>query len=169
MIWLVAAASAQVASHPSGRAASVLDLNRATQGELVGLEMLGPAKAEAWLRHRAAHGPCASLDDLKRVPGFGAATIAALRGRAYCGSVEDVPPAPDTPPGAPIAMPVRVDVNGAPVEELMRLPGMVEARARAIVEDRERNGAYASCAELVRVDGIGPATVQNFGPTCVAL
>lgn len=70
--------------------------------------------------------------------------------------------------GAPIAMPVRVDVNSAPVEELMRLPGMVEARALAIVDDRERNGPFASCAELVRVDGIGPATVQNFGPTCSA-
>lgn len=149
--------------------AQPVDLNTASIEELVGLEMLGPAKSEAWARYRAEHGPCGAIDDLARVPGFGAATLAALRGRAICVPLsEPVPPAPDGAPGAPIAMPVRVDVNAAPVEDLVRLPGIVEAKARAIVADRERNGPFASCADLVRVPGIGPATVQNFGPTCIA-
>jgi competence ComEA-like helix-hairpin-helix protein len=150
--------------------AEPVDLNEAPIETLLTLEMLGPAKAGAWVRHRSEQGPCGSLDDLKRVPGFGAATLAALRGRAVCGVAEDgVPAAPDVAPGAPIAMPVRVDVNHAAVDELLRLPGMVLPRAEAIVADRERNGPFSSCSELVRVEGIGPATVQNFGPTCVAL
>ena len=64
--------------------------------------------------------------------------------------------------------PETIDVNTASVDELQWLPGIVEARARAIVDDRERNGPFASCAELVRVPGIGPATVANLDRTCTA-
>lgn len=158
-MWVLAAAAL----------AAEVDLNTATAEELARLDVVGAVKVEAFLRWREAHGRCEKLEDLLAVPGFGAATIAAVRGRAHCGP--EAPPASEGEPSnaPPIAMPVEVDVNRAPVEELMRLPGMVEARARAIVLDRERNGPYEACTDLVRVPGIGPATVANFGPTCVAV
>ena len=49
-----------------------------------------------------------------------------------------------------------VDVNTATAEELTVLPGVGPATARAIVEDRERNGPFGSVDDLDRVPGIGP-------------
>ena len=46
----------------------------------------------------------------------------------------------------------------APVgDELDRLPGVGPATAASIVTERERNGPFASVADLERVPGIGPA------------
>lgn len=51
--------------------------------------------------------------------------------------------------------PAVVDINEAGVEELDTLPGVGEATARAIVEDREANGPFATPEDLMRVSGIG--------------
>ena len=55
-----------------------------------------------------------------------------------------------------------VNVNEALAEELTRLPGIGPALAARILADREENGAFASIDDLVRVSGIGPATVDGF-------
>jgi competence protein ComEA len=76
------------------------------------------------------------------------------------GAVDDgVPPAtaandhatPGDAPGSP------VDLNAATVGELEALPGVGPATAAAIVDDRQRNGPFASVDDLDRVPGIGPA------------
>lgn len=56
----------------------------------------------------------------------------------------------------------RVDVNTAGLEELMTLPGIGEARARAILEDREANGPYRYPEDLIRVRGIGETVLSNI-------
>ncbi|OHB62264.1 MAG: hypothetical protein A2168_03240 [Planctomycetes bacterium RBG_13_50_24] len=63
----------------------------------------------------------------------------------------------------------RINPNHAPVESLVRLPGMGPGRAGAIVEYRENfNGkeagspAFRDCGDLQKVKGIGPKTVQNI-------
>ena len=48
-----------------------------------------------------------------------------------------------------------VNINTATAEELCALPGVGEATAAAIVEDREGNGTYSSPEDLMRVSGIG--------------
>ena len=53
------------------------------------------------------------------------------------------------------AGPSVVDINTAGVEELDALPGVGEATARAIVEDRETNGPFSTPEDLMRVSGIG--------------
>lgn len=55
----------------------------------------------------------------------------------------------DSIPAAP------VNLNTAGVEELDALPGVGEATARAIIEDRERNGPFSTPEDLMRVSGIG--------------
>lgn len=55
----------------------------------------------------------------------------------------------DSTPAAP------VNLNTAGVEELDALPGVGEATARAIIEDRERNGPFSTPEDLMRVSGIG--------------
>lgn len=48
-----------------------------------------------------------------------------------------------------------VNINTATASELQALPGVGEATAQAIVQDREKNGAFGSKEDLMRVSGIG--------------
>ncbi len=85
--------------------------------------------------------------------------------RIYVPELGEVDPAA-VPSGAPIVVPGvtvvtspsgPIDVNTATAVELQTLPGVGPATAAAIVDDRERNGPFASVADLERVPGIGPA------------
>ena len=49
----------------------------------------------------------------------------------------------------------KININTAPVEELMRLSGVGEAYARRIVEYRETQGLFSHIEELKNVKGIG--------------
>lgn len=56
----------------------------------------------------------------------------------------------------------RLNINLAGVEELDSLPGIGPAKARAIVEDRSRNGRFQTVEELTRVKGIGPKMLEKI-------
>lgn len=70
------------ASPPSDSAGPPVNLNTASLSQLDALPGIGPARAAAILQEREARGPFASVDELARVPGLGAAAIARLRDRA---------------------------------------------------------------------------------------
>lgn len=54
-----------------------------------------------------------------------------------------------------------VNVNTADAETIAReLSGIGVARARAIVEWREKNGAFSSLDDLARVKGVGERTLH---------
>lgn len=55
-----------------------------------------------------------------------------------------------------------VDINTADATELQRLPGVGEATAAAIVEDRTRNGPFASPEDIMRVSGIGEKKFERM-------
>jgi competence protein ComEA len=59
--------------------AGPVDLNRADAAALDLLPGVGPATADAIVRHRDLNGPFASVDDLLDVPGIGPAKLEALR------------------------------------------------------------------------------------------
>ena len=48
-----------------------------------------------------------------------------------------------------------ININTAGTTELQSLKGIGEAKAQAIVEDREKNGAFRSAEDIMRVTGIG--------------
>ena len=56
----------------------------------------------------------------------------------------------------------QVDVNTADVAELERLPWVGPSLAQRIVEERTVHGRFASPADLVRVRGIGPKTIEGL-------
>lgn len=58
--------------------------------------------------------------------------------------------------------PLQVNVNEADAETIADiLVGIGASRARAIIEYREQNGPFTSLEDLVEVNGVGEATVQN--------
>ncbi len=55
---------------------------------------------------------------------------------------------------------VPVNVNSAPLEELVTLSNVGEVTARAILEHREEHGDFESVQALTEVSGIGERTVE---------
>lgn len=119
------------------------------------------------------------LASIGRVAATRAATVAAS---ADAGAVElrtslptaetPVDAAPPLPTQAP-ALPASsaratpedpVYVNYASKEQLMRLPGVGEKRAAAIVALRGRLGRFQRIEDLLRVKGIGRATIKKLRP-----
>lgn len=165
--------------------AAALDLNRADAAELEQLPGVGPRLAAAIDAHRRDRGDFRSIDDLRAVPGVGPVMIDKLRPL-----VKVVPPAATVPVRADPELPPRVraqapdektepvrapavrkiqpgdppiDVNAASPDELQRLPGVGPVMAGAIVAGRP----FRSVAELDRVRGIGPKTLDKLRPFVV--
>src|SRR5438067_4795686 len=68
-----------------------------------------------------------------------------------------------------------VNVNTANQPELESLNGIGPVKAKAIIEDRAKNGPFKSVDDLDRVKGIGKATIEKLrsdvsvsGPTSVS-
>jgi len=57
-----------------------------------------------------------------------------------------------------------VNVNTASVQELQLLPGVGEARARAIVDLRKQRGGLKSLDDLLGVKGIGESSLERLRP-----
>ncbi|MDZ4675650.1 MAG: helix-hairpin-helix domain-containing protein [Gemmatimonadota bacterium] len=78
----VASSLAGVTDRPAGSApvSGPLDLNAASEADLLRLPGIGPTKARAIVAYRQARGPFAAVTDLERVSGIGAATLAGLAG-----------------------------------------------------------------------------------------
>lgn len=64
----------------------------------------------------------------------------------------------------PLTARFEVDVNSADWPELVQLPGVGETLARRIVASREADGPFADHADLRRVQGIGPKTLERIRP-----
>ncbi|MEJ2202897.1 MAG: ComEA family DNA-binding protein [Gemmatimonadota bacterium] len=64
----------------------------------------------------------------------------------------------------PLGVGEKLDPNGASESQLDRLPGVGPAVARAIVEHRTSAGQFQVPDDLLRVRGIGPATLKRIRP-----
>lgn len=57
---------------------------------------------------------------------------------------------------------LRIDINTAAAPTLTLLPRIGPALAKRIVSDREANGPFGSVADLDRVPGMGPKTIERL-------
>lgn len=62
---------------------------------------------------------------------------------------------------APLGYQYLVDLNAAEWPELAQLPEVGPVLARRIVESRRVDGPYETPADLLRVNGIGPKTLER--------
>lgn len=110
--------------------------------------LLAPAAGEPDWRPGAGHRAASTLDDVRRAVGVG---------------VEEVAEA-----ARPLQAGERIDLNAADEVQLRRLPGIGPARAAAIVADRTANGPFGSVGDLVRVPGIGAASIARWSGAITA-
>jgi competence ComEA-like helix-hairpin-helix protein len=89
---------------------------------------------------------------------------------AFCFCLSFVSAFVGTGQSSEIELESRINPNNAPIESLIRLPGIGLSRAGAIVAYREKFGdadgekpVFQSSNDLQKVRGIGPKTVQNIG------
>lgn len=71
------------------------------------------------------------------------------------------PPGANVPPGEPSAP---LNLNTATIDQLEALPGIGPTLAQAIVDERERRGAFRSINELRSVRGIGDGRFADLRP-----
>lgn len=69
----------------------------------------------------------------------------------------------------PIAVDFKIDVNKADWPEMALMPNIGEQLAKRIVTDRAERGPYRDLAELRRVRGIGPKTLESMKPFLLPL
>lgn len=55
----------------------------------------------------------------------------------------------------------RININSASQSDLEKLSGIGPAKAKAIIEYREKNGNFQDVKDLEKVKGIGPATMSK--------
>jgi competence protein ComEA len=84
-------------------ALAAININTATKDELVALPGIGPAKAQAIVDYRKAHGPFKTVEDLKDVKGIGAKRFEKLKPDLAVSGPSTIKPAAkaDAKPGAP--------------------------------------------------------------------
>lgn len=166
---------------PIARAADGLDLNTATVSELDKLPGIGRSKAEAIVRFREANGPFKSIEELRQLKGFGAATVAKLEGLVRVGGAvaapaKKAPPRDDAemslsmPSGKTTARPAppaadssaldreppagKLNLNLATEDELQELDGVSRANAKLILGWRKVKGPFRTIGDLARVPGL---------------
>ena len=140
-------------------AASLVDLNLASQKDLEALKGVGPATAKKIMAAR----PYASVDDLSKA-GLSAKQINSLRPMVTVGAV----PARATAPAAsrrsrsPVATPAAsgpVDLNTASEKDLEALKGVGPATAKKIIAGRP----YASVEQLTK-SGLSAKQIDTIRP-----
>jgi competence protein ComEA len=58
----------------------------------------------------------------------------------------------------------KININNADIEELIKLPGIGQIKAKAIMNYREKIGEFKSLEELIKVKGIGKITFEKILP-----
>lgn len=95
-------------------------------------------------------------------------TQLAYQTQAIAETAEPAPtvvPATQTPESTQEAAPVsggKVNINTADLDTLMTLSGIGEARAKAIIADRNENGPFRIPEDITRVGGIGEGLLANI-------
>jgi len=107
--------------------------------------------------------------DTRRAHTF-ALLAALLLAPALGAQAQSAPSAARTPSAKPVASASAADtttvveLNGATLQELTKLPGIGPSRAQAILDLRTRMGGFKKVDDIMRVKGIGRKTFRKLEP-----
>ncbi len=164
-------------------AAALIDLNRADPAELEQVPGIGSGLAKQIVDHRQQNGAFRSVEELRRVKGVGPVTFDKVRAFLRVEVPKSEPAIPEplvlerkpTAPPSPAPYPRTagarklqpgdppIDVNAATAEQLMQLPGVGAVTAQNILAARAEK-PFRTLADLDRVKGIGPKTLEKIKP-----
>lgn len=144
-----------------------LDIRVAEAKALVALPGIGIKRAETIVEYREKYG-FQNLSDLINIKGIGAKTYSKLYPYVipFGDSLlpdEDAnakPKQSKTDGDEKIILPP-VNINTASLEELCSLSGIGKTKAQAIIDYRDRHGAFEDIHEITKVPGIGIKTLAK--------
>ncbi len=154
------------------------DLNEITRSELLAISGIGPAMAEAILSYREKKGGFRKIEELEGVPGVGPKRLEMFSQFLTVGNQE---PGVSTDSSSDPLVPLVADpqdpksssnleespsqtlnLNQASRTQLMEIPGIGEAFADRILEERERLGGFETWSQVDEVSGVGPKRLENI-------
>lgn len=141
----------------------LLNINMADSAALQTLPGVDANVAEKVLRHRRALGPFHSPDELRRIQGLDpqlADSLVPLVATPL--RSERLARLELESRGLSAGDDTIVDLNAATYEQLLALDGVGPERAKAILRLRsERGGRFLKVEEILRAEGVGPATLEK--------
>ena len=162
------------ATHTESETTSILsvtttlcyDLYLATADDLMRVDGIGPALANRILNARTQRGGFQRRSDLLVVNGVGERLMERIMEEFYIAN--ELPPIVTVTTTMPAATETKItvtagryDLNLVTKEELMRIPDMTEALADGILELRTVIQYYTHLYEVLYVDGMNGAYVEN--------
>lgn len=137
---------------------SVVNINTASLEELQTLPGIGAAKAMAIVQYRSVFGGFSDISEVKNVNGIGESVFEDIRDLITTGGYS-VPSAPDT---SDTTGDIMININTATAEELRALPGIGEAKSKAIIQYRDIYGEFSDIEEIKNVSGIGEKLFEGI-------
>ncbi|XP_029104393.1 endonuclease/exonuclease/phosphatase family domain-containing protein 1 [Scleropages formosus] len=130
-----------------------VNINTATEEELMTLPGVNRTVARNIVEYRARIGGFKKVEDVALVSGVGAAKLELIKLEICVSSSREH----EQPPAC-----AGVNVNTATVAQLLSVRGVTEKVARSIVEHRHAHGPFRSVEDLVRVDGVSSSLLDRI-------
>ena len=143
-----------------------VNVNSAGVSELRQFPGVGKVIAQRIIDYRSTNGPFGECDDLIKVKGIGAKTMAKIKPLCHVGDGKAAKTTAKTTAKAP-SKPNAVDFNTATAAELIKIKGIGKKMAAKIIDDRSSKGLFSSCDDLLRIKGIGGGTLKKIKPHCM--
>ncbi|TAF98436.1 MAG: hypothetical protein EAZ47_00290, partial [Bacteroidetes bacterium] len=139
---------------------SPVAINTASQADWEQLPGIGPYFAARIIKYRNAKGGFTSVDDIAKTYGLAPETFEKIK--PYL--VLDAPPSAGKTPTASKVNSTLVNINTATEKQLLQVPNMDEAVAKAIIITRQRNGKFSSVADVKRIPFVTETAWQLLQP-----
>lgn len=126
-------------SFPKKEKQAVIDINQATQEDLIKINGIGEAISSRILKFKESVGGFVSMEQMKDIWGLSPEVIEKLNSHFKISTVSNVK---------------KIDINNASVKELSQFPYFNYQQARQIVTFRSMNGDFKNIQDLTKIKGL---------------